>query len=157
MGIANTVCGCCPGGGGGGGTVTLPGCSCTSTPTTLYLTSSGPCYTGDFQACTFVWGPTPTQFAGLGLGANCFLSTVDFQDPTQTPPFGLFRYVLSCAANFFNLSRVYEPNIYNSAYYDAISYTWNTTVSGNTCSPFLLTVGTIYAGGNPSCIVVISQ
>jgi hypothetical protein len=137
--------------------VTIPGCSCSQVPVTLQMSSSGPCYSGDFQACTLEWGPTPPQFLALGLGTNCFLSTQDFQDPTQTPPFGLFRYTFGCTANFFSLSRVYEPNIYGSAYHDAISYTWAIGVTGNSCSPFLLSNGTIYVGGNPSCLVVISE
>jgi hypothetical protein len=136
---------------------TIPGCSCSQIPATLQMSSSGPCYPGDFQAGTLQWGPTPSQFSSLGLGANCFLSTQDFQEPTQTPPSGRFRYTFGCTANFFSLSRVYEPTQFTQAYHDTTIYTWAIGLTGNSCSPFLLSNGTIYPGGSPNCLVVISQ
>jgi hypothetical protein len=137
--------------------VTIPGCSCNPIANPLNMTSSGPCYPGDFQACTLHYGPTPSQFSSLGLGANCFLSTADFQDSTQNPPFGLFRYTFGCTANFFSLSRVYEPTMFTQAYHDTTIYTWAIGLTGNQCSPFLLSNGTIYPGGSPNCLVVIAE
>jgi hypothetical protein len=136
---------------------TIPGCSCSQIPVTLRMSSSGPCSPGDFQACTLQWGPTPSQFSALGLGANCYLSTQDFQDVTQSPPFGLFKYTFACTANFLSLGRVYEATPFSQAYHDTTIYSWAIGLTGNACSPFLLSNGTIYPGGNPNCLVVISQ
>ena len=72
---------------------TIPGCTCTSIPATLQMSSAGPCVPSDFQACTLQWGPTPAEFAALSLGASCFLSTQVFSDPFTG---GTFRYNLSC-------------------------------------------------------------
>jgi hypothetical protein len=142
------------GGGGAGNTTTIVGCLCSAIPTTLTLSSSGPCVAGDFQNCTIQWTPTPAAFANLGLGGNCFLSTTDLVDPSSGRQ---FRYTLGCSSNYFNLSRVYEPTAYGPAYLDSTIYDWAIGVQGNTCSPFLLSNGTIYSGGNPNCLVVISQ
>lgn len=133
---------------------TIPGCSCATIPTTLQMSSSGPCVPSDFQACTLEWGPTPAEFASINLGANCFLSTQVFSDPFTG---GTFRYNLSCDTVFFRLSRVYEPSPDGPAFRDSATYTWQMGANGNSCSPFLLASGTIYPGGDTQCVVTISE
>jgi hypothetical protein len=133
---------------------TIPGCSCAAIPTTLTMSSSGPCVVGDFQPCTIAWQPTPPEFSGLGLGANCFLSTATFVDPFSG---GTFRYHLGCGGAYLSLNRVYEPSPDGTAYSDSTIYTWMIGASGNSCSPFLLSNGTIYPGGNNQCHVTISE
>ena len=135
-------------------TPTIPGCTCTSIPATLHMSSSGPCVPSDFQTCTIQWGPTPTEFTSLGLGANCFLSTQVFNDPFTG---GTFRYNLGCDTVYFRLSRVYEPSSFGPAYHDSAIYTWQISSPGNSCSPFLLSSGTIYPGGDSRCFVTISE
>jgi hypothetical protein len=133
---------------------TIPTCYCDAIPVTLTMSSSGPCVSGDFQDCTLQWVPTPSQFNTLSLGVNCFLSTQDFTDPIS----GLqFRYTMGCSNNLLSISRVYEPTSSSEAYHDSTLYSWAVGASGNSCSPFLLSNGTIYPGGNPNCLVVISQ
>jgi hypothetical protein len=134
--------------------VTITGCTCTAIPTTLQMSSSGPCVASAFQACTLQWGPIPSEFSSLGLGANCFLSTEVFDDPFTG---GTFRYNLNCSSVFFRISRVYEPTDSSPAYHDSTIYTWQIGATGNSCSPFLLASGTIYPGGNSLCVVTISE
>ena len=134
--------------------VTITGCTCTAIPATLQMSSSGPCVASDFQACTLQWGPTPSEFSSLGLGANCFLSTLVFNDPIAG---GTFRYNLSCDTVFFRLSRVYEATDFSPAFHDSTIYTWQIGAPGNSCSPFLLSSGTIYPGGDNRCVVTISE
>ena len=134
--------------------VTIPGCNCTAIPTTLHLSSSGPCVPSDFQACTITWMATPPEFSGLLLGDYCFLSTDIFDDPFTG---GTFRYALSCDTIFFRLSRIYEPTDFGPAFHDSPIYTWQISSSSNSCSPFLLSSGTIYPGGDNRCVVTISE
>ena len=145
-------CKCC-GAGDGPGNATIPGCSCTSIPATLTMTVSGPCDPGTLNDCTLQYGPTPSAFSGLGLGSHCFLSTADFPDSyTGTN----FRYNLACNTVYFQLSRIYEASGASGAYQDSTIFSWAIGLSGNSCTPFLLANGYIYAGGNPACLVTIS-
>ena len=135
--------------------VNLPGCSCLGLPTTLHMTSANPsCNGGMFQSCVIVYGTTPAVYASLNLGAQCFLSTQSFIDTNNDT----FQYYFYCQGNQFNLSRVYTSSIYGSPYLDLARYSWKigSTVSGNTCSPLLLTNGQIFVGGDPTCSVTIS-
>jgi hypothetical protein len=138
----------------GSGGASIPGCACTTIPQTLHMSTSGPCDSGTFQPCVLQYGPTPSEFSGLGLGANCFLSTQSFTDPyTGT----LFRYSLACNTVFFQLSRIYLATGSGGAYHDSTIYSWSIGLGGNTCTPFLLSNGYIFSGGNPNCLVTISQ
>jgi hypothetical protein len=140
------------------GSTCLTGCACTSIPTTLHLTSTGPC-DGVFLPCTIVYGPTPANLSGINLGANCYLSNETFVDALS----GLsYRYVLACDTIFFRLSRVYLPTYTSGPFHDSSIYSWSIGQPGNTCagtptptSPFLLSSGYIYPGGNTTCIVSI--
>ena len=69
---------------------TIPGCTCTSIPATLYMSSSGPCVPSDFQECTIQWGPVPAEFASLSLGSwrTVTPDTQVFNDVTHSPPLG---------------------------------------------------------------------
>ena len=137
---------------------TIPGCTCSVIPGTLTMSSSGPCVPSDFQACTIVWQPTPSWASGLALGSNCFLSTARLLDPFTG---GYFYYNLNCDTIYFRLSRVYDGTtnygFTGTPYQDATIYTWQIGEPGNSCSPFLLSVGTIYPGGNDACVVTISE
>ena len=132
----------------------IPGCTCSAIPAVITMSSSGPCVPSDFQACTIEWQATPSDFSGLALGAYCFLSTETFDDPYTG---GTFQYNLSCDTIYFRLSRVYHSTSYGPAYQDAATYTWRIGDPGNSCSPFLLSGGTIYPGGDSMCIVTISE
>jgi hypothetical protein len=118
------------------------------------MSNSGPCVPSDFETCTIAWGPTPSYFSGLALGSYCLLSTTVFDDPFTG---GTFQYNLSCDTIFFRLSRVYLPTSFGPAFQDAATYTWRIGDPGNSCSPFLLSGGTIYPGGDNECIVTISE
>ena len=143
---------------GGGGGVAVPGCSCASLPATLTMHSSRPTSNGGmFQdGVSIVYGPTPSGYAGLGLGANSYLSTASFLDQYGDS----FRYYFYCQANQFFLSRVYLHSTFNAGgnFEDGVRYTWTMTSYGNTCSAGSLTLGNgqIYSGGDASCIVTIS-
>ena len=64
---------------------------------------------------------------------------------------------MSCDTVFFRLSRVYEPTDFGPAYHDSAIYNWQIGASGNSCSPFLLSIGNIYPGGDNRCVVTISE
>ena len=219
------------GAGSDGDTATISGCACTAIPTTLHLSSSGPCGAGVFPSCTFVYGPTPAEFSGQDLGSNCFLSAETFIDSYSGAS---YRFHLGCDTIYFRLSRVYEPSDSGDAFHDATIYAWSIgahlsvsgSVSGtphtgdtsvalgsgltravpagwtaivggnagitvtadaaigattvavtalpsatysagtsytfngpplNTCDPFLLSSGIIYSGGDPACVVVVTE
>jgi hypothetical protein len=133
--------------------VSLPGCNCTSLPATLHMISANPsCAAGMFQSCTLAYGPTPSAYAALNLGSQCFLSTASFPDQGGQS----FRYYFSCQLNQFTLSRAYAQSIYGSPYLDIVRYSWSLSAPGNTCSPLLLSNGHVYIGGDTSCSVTIS-
>ena len=136
-----------------GGGASIPGCVCATIPTTLNLSASGPC-DGVIQSCILQYGPTPANLSTINLGANCFLSTATFVDAFS----GLsYRYNFGCDTIYFRLSRVYLPGPSNGAYHDASIYSWSVGQPGNTCTPFLLSTGFIYPGGNVGCIVTVSE
>ena len=138
---------------GGGGGPSIPGCACVTVPAVLHMSSSGPC-DGVFQPCVLQYGPTPAYLSGINLGANCFLSTATFTDAFS----GIqYLYNIECDTIFFHLSRVYLPSANGGAYHDSSIYSWSIGQPGNTCSPFLLSNGYIYTGGNTSCIVTVSE
>jgi hypothetical protein len=122
------------------------------------MSSSGPCVPSDFQPCTIAWQATPAWASGLALGSDCFLSTARLLDPFTG---GYFYYNLTCDTIYFRLSRVYDGTtnygFTGTPYQDATIYTWRIGDPGNSCSPFLLSGGTIYPGGNNACVVTISE
>lgn len=138
---------------GGADVGTLLGCVCAHPKKTLTMTVGGSCSDGRFYDCTIQYGPTPAPLAGLQLGANCYLSTTTFPDP-QTGD--LFYYYLSCFSSVVRLSRVFPTSIYGSPFLDFVIYFWTLGYPGNTCDPFLLSNGAVFAGGDPACAVVIS-
>jgi hypothetical protein len=138
----------------GGGGATLPDCFCDPIPSSLSMTSYSPtCNYGMFQSCSIVYGPTPTGYALLNIGANNFLSAGSFPDVIGGG--AMFQYMFTCEYNQFNLSRVYLASPYGTPYRDGILYTWVIGGYGNTCVPFLLSNGTPYAGSDASCFVTI--
>ena len=141
-------------GGGSGGTTTLFDCFCSPIPTTLTMTSySATCNYGMFQSGTIQYGPTPASYLDLNIGVNSFLGVESFPDVTANG--AMFRYLLTCLYNQFNLTRVYLESPYGSPYRDGILYTWLVGGYGNTCDPFHLDDGLAYAGSDPSCFVTI--
>lgn len=139
---------------GGGLTGTLLGCSCAHPPATLTMTVSGTvCANGLLNSCTITYRTTPTELGPLHLGTSAYLSTATFADP-QTGD--LFYYYLGCFSSIIRISRVFPYSIYGSPFLDSVIYFWTIGLPGNTCSPFLLSNGQIFFGGDPSCTVTIS-
>lgn len=139
------------GSGSGPPFITLTGCACTMVPGTLYMTGNGPC-SGVFNDCTLVYGPTPSEFSRLNLGANCYLSTETFLDPDTGCS---YRYHFACDTIFFRISRVFI-DCGGASFEDSFIYAWSIGSPGNACSPFLLTVGTIFQGGPVGCQLTVS-
>jgi hypothetical protein len=132
----------------------MPGCFCNPIPATLSMTSFSPtCNYGMFQSCTIQYGPTPSDYLDLNIGINSYLSDESFPDVIANN--AEFRYLLTCSANQFNLSRVYLQSPYGSPYRDGLLYSWLVGGYGNTCVPFSLTSGLSYAGSDQSCLVTI--
>ena len=138
--------------GGSGGTGTLPGCTCAHPPAVLTMTVAT-CTDARFNACTIQWGATPSSLSALSLGAECYLSTTTFNDP-QTGD--AYYYHLSCFASVVRLGRVFPTSAFGSPFLDPVIFYWSIGFPGNTCSPFSLTNGTVFAGGDPNCDVDIT-
>ena len=136
--------------------VFIPGCPCDSVPKTLTMSVSKPTSNfGIFQPCTLqYYSPVPTQFAGLALGSWAWLSTQSFTDQLSPTP---FYYYFTCFQGYYALSRVYPKTSTSPAYVDSIRYRWLAGYLGNTCTPFLLSSGLIFTGGDASCKVTISE
>jgi hypothetical protein len=138
---------CCPGG------VNIPGCPCSSSPSTLYLHSSKPSSNnGIFKNATLVYGPTPAGLLPVVLTPNSYLSTTSFTDPVLKAE---FYYYLTCYLGAYVLTRVYLQTPVGSPFRDGIRYTWFVGLPGNTCMPFSLTVGSMFQGGDTSCVVTV--
>ena len=90
----------------------------------------------------------------MQLGASSYLSTRTFTDNATNDQ---FWYYFTCYFNYYILTRVYVTSAYGSPYRDQIRYRWLVGLSGNTCSPFLLSKGAVYAGGDSSCVVTLTQ
>ena len=132
--------------------ITLDGCFCNSIPSTLHMNVSGSCDTL-YQQGVLQYGPTPADLLALNLGTSCFLSSEPFVD-AQT---GLsFLYHLQCDRIFFRLSRIILSTASAQAFEDYFIYSWSIGQPGNSCSPFLLSNGTLDQGSNSNCQVVIS-
>lgn len=140
-------------GGGGPPTGTLLGCVCPHPPATLPMTvASGTCSDGRFYSTTLTYKPTPPDLGALQLGGSCYLSDDSFPDP-QTGDY--FFYFMSCFSSVVRISRVFPTSIYGSPFLDSVIYFWTLGFPGNTCTPFYLSKGTVFAGGDPNCKVII--
>jgi hypothetical protein len=140
---------CCCGGG-----VSIPGCPCAPTPTSLTMVSSKPSSNnGIFQSAVFAYGPTPAALLPVVLTPNSYLSTASFYDPVLKAN---FWYYLTCYFGAYVLTRVYITTPVGSPFRDGIRYTWFVGLPGNTCTPFALTVGSMFSGGDTSCVVTIT-
>lgn len=141
--------------GTGIGTVTLAGCPCTASPTTIHMTSSKPDSNNQiFQSATLVYGPTPTPLLPVVLTTSSYLSTSSFLDPILNLP---FFYFLTCSINSYTLTRVYVQFIGGGPGRDSVRYKWVPGFEGDTCTPFLMSVGQMFPGGDTSCVVTLSQ
>ena len=136
--------------------VFIPGCPCASVPETLTMTVSKPLSNYQiFHNCTLQYNsPVPSDYTKLSLGSFAWLSTATFTDQFSTNP---FRYYFGCYQGYYALSRVYAKTNAGPAYVDSIRYRWLAGFFGNTCTPFYLQSGSIFSGGDASCVVTISQ
>lgn len=136
-------------------TVPTPYCPCNVLPQSLFMSSVDPeCMNGMFASDILRFVKTPDAFDSLVLGSFCFLSDGFHVDSDSMD---LFRYHFACQPGFYTLSRVYETSVYGSPYYDIVRYSWPLPWPENSCSPFLLTTGFIFQGGNANCRVLISE
>jgi len=131
----------------------LPGCVCATPPATIYQHVTNP-ITGTFEDCTYLYGATPTALV-VYLGTNSYLSTAIFTEPSTGDQ---FRFYLGCFGSLIRISRVFESSVWTggSPYLDSVLYFWTVGLSGNTCSPFLMSNGTIYFGGPPTTTVTLN-
>jgi hypothetical protein len=142
-------------GTGGSIIIIVPGCPCASQPATITMTSSKPLSNNQiFQNATLQYGPTPGPLLPVVLTSSSYLSTTSFPDPILSVP---FYYFLTCSLGAYVLTRVYVTSPFGSPFRDSIRYKWIPGFPGNTCSPFLMTNGQIFAGGDASCIVTLSM
>jgi hypothetical protein len=137
------------------GGIVIPGCACPSSPATLHVAVSRPDATSlTLQPCTLFWGPTPAGLLPLAVGANSYLSSTSF---TDTSTGDQFWYHFNCYVGYYALTRVYVTSQYGSPYRDLIRYRWPIGAGGNSCKPFLMASGQLYLGGDPACVVTVSE
>jgi hypothetical protein len=136
-------------------TVYLPGCPCTALPQTLHLSVNKP-YLDDqiFHNCTLQYGPTPPALRSLSLGDYSFLSTQTFNDAVTSDQYWFY---FTCYQGYYMITRVYINSVFGSPFRDVVRYKWVVGFPGNTCSPLLLSHGQPYPGGDPTCVVTISE
>ena len=133
----------------------LLSCLCATPPLTLRMNVSREgCGDGLMHSCTIAYGPTPAALAALRLGSSCYLSTQTFAD-SQTGD--QFYYYLGCYSSILRISRAFPTSIFGSPFLDSVVYYWSIGLPGNTCSPFLLSNGQIFPGGDPTCLVTITE
>lgn len=131
----------------------IPGCPCSSSPINLTLTSSKPSSNnGIFQNASIHYGPTPSSVLAVVFTSNSYLSTTLFFDTILA---SYFYYFLTCSINKYLLTRVYPSSPFGSPFRDSVRYSWTPGFPGNTCSPFSMTNGQIFSGGDASCIVTV--
>ena len=149
----NPGCPCCGGSGPGPpGSGSIPGCACSTIPSPLSVTPGIYCE-GVFQACTLQWGPKPAEFNNLPIEAMCFLSVELFYNSLAQ---AYYRWHLSCNSSSFGIRRVFYPTDDGGPFLDGTFFSWSVGVPGNACSPFLLSNGGIFPGGDPRCTLIIA-
>jgi hypothetical protein len=135
-------------------TVPIPGCLCTATPRTLHMASTNTISNGGmFQNCNISYVQTPPEYSSLFLGNSSFLSAQSF---TDTDTGDSFRYLITCASVLYEITRIFVTSVFGSPFKEPPRYTWLMFAPGNTCTPFRLGNGQIFAGGDPTCTVTIS-
>ena len=133
----------------------IPGCPCTHIPATLTMTSSKPSSNNQiFQNATITYRATPASLSALKLGSQSYLSTTQFTDTSTN---NLFWYYFGCYQGFYIITRVYAVSAFGSPYRDQVRYRWLGGTIGNTCSPFRMTRGTIFSGGDSTCVVTVTS
>ncbi|MGE3818088.1 MAG: hypothetical protein AB7I30_01515 [Isosphaeraceae bacterium] len=141
--------------GVGNDQVVVPGCPCASSPRVLRMSSSDPLSNNRmFQDATIEYRAFPAALSPLGLTGEGYLSTLTYTDETSVSP---FWYHVTCSQGFYTLTRLYASFAAGPPYRDVVRYKWLMGVTGNTCQPFLLSSGLIYSGGDPSCVVTITE
>lgn len=143
----------CERGGYGSSTIALPGCACL-VPRNLTMSVTNPGLNdGIFQAGTLSWQAVPAALSLLYLGPYAYLSNSTFVDPSTGDT---FWYLFYCTTGLWALSRVFQYSIFGSPYREGIRYRWFPGLPGNQCSPFLLSNGQVYSGGDPGTVVTLS-
>lgn len=133
--------------------INVPGCPCQQVPPRLRMTSSHPASNGGIlRDAILIYRDLPVGLQPLGLADRGFLSETQYVDLATGD---LFYYYLSCFQNNYLLTRLYETSFYSSPFRDSTRYTWAMTDPDNSCDPFELMDGTIFAGADPVCVVTI--
>lgn len=129
----------------------IPGCGCQSLPARIAIhPASEGCNTGIFYSDTLVWQAKPAAYAGLAILDPGYYGTGTFLDGTGTP----FQYYFTCNGGQFSVSRVYPGP---PARLDTLRWSWSIASPGNTCTPFSLTSGTVFAGGSQACDLTAAE
>ena len=140
------------------------GCDCPSVPAVLLMTVANPALDGGmFQNCTIRYVPVPAGYHGLNIAdaaGNAYISDQSFVDPYGDT----FQWYLYCHVHQFFLTRVFAHSIFGSPFEDSARFTYtlptpgipSAQTDGNTCSPFRLSNGQVYAGGDPSTRITIT-
>jgi hypothetical protein len=135
--------------------VSVPDCPCMDTPRVLAMTSSHPSTNdGMFQNAVLSYVTLPSSLNELSLPSQGHISDSQYLDQRTGD---LFWYYFSCDHGSYTISRLYEVSVSGSPYRDIVRYRWLNGQVGNTCHPFELTNGIIFAGGDATCVVTITR
>lgn len=136
------------------GGVSVPGCPCQALPSILHMTVNNPQSNfGIFQPASLIYGPTPPGYSPLTSDKSCFISSSQFTDGLTGDT---FQYYFGCQSGYYIVTRFYLHSLFGSPFRDTTRYRWLIGYPGNQCSPFLLSQGQIYLGGDPSSTVTVT-
>jgi hypothetical protein len=141
---------------------------CCTMPDCINVAVSHPLLNAEIlRNCTLQWTTPPSGLGGLGLTNPGYFSTTSFIDAETGDT---YWYYLACFLNYMLLTRVYAVSVYGSPFRDVVRYQW--LVSGsceissgggpsvfdqNTCCPFRMVCGSIFAGGDATCRVNLEE
>lgn len=133
------------------------GCGlCTTIPATLTMTVTNPTLNNSiFQSCTLqYYSSIPSALSAfIAPGIPVIVSTATFTDTVTPFP---FYYYFFCFQGAYRLTRLYPTTVTGTPFRDGIRYSWTPGSGGNTCSPFSMTSGVIFVGGNASTTVAVT-
>jgi hypothetical protein len=96
---------------------------------------------------------TPPALSAFGFGPFVYISNTTYIDGITLDD---FWYTFFCTGGYACISRIYATSAYGSPFSDVIRYRWFETDAGNSCSPYSMTNGKIYPGGDSTTVVSIS-
>ena len=119
----------------------LPGCPCSSIPSTLYLQvqQSAPVGSENFvMPATLKYGTKPSPLAAYNSDAVGYYSTKSYSTPDGVY---VFWYWFGCNSGLYFLQILYDPSSPIGYPGRGFVMSWLAGLTGNTCAPFSMVLG----------------